>query len=73
MSLNEALAPTGRAIGRAPAVTLVSDLVARVRHARRLQRARAELHRLSDHDLADLGIARSEIDRVVETGRPLGR
>lgn len=66
MSLNEALSP---AAGHLPGVGLFTDLIARVRKARRLSRARAELHRLSDHDLADLGIARSEIDRVVETGR----
>ncbi|MEQ8603855.1 MAG: DUF1127 domain-containing protein [Marivibrio sp.] len=43
--------------------------VARFNRRRQLARARAELHRLSDAELADIGIARSDIARVVETGR----
>ena len=66
MSLNEALSPAADTL---PGAGLITDLFARFRNAQRLRRARAELHRLSDHDLADLGIARSEIDRVVATGR----
>lgn len=40
-----------------------------LRDAAEKRRARAELMRLDDHELADLGIHRGEIDRVVETGR----
>lgn len=45
------------------------DAAERIGRARKLARARAELHRLSDAELADIGIARSDIARVVETGR----
>jgi uncharacterized protein YjiS (DUF1127 family) len=51
----------------------LAGVVARVRRARELSRARAELYRMDDHELADLGIARGEIARVVETGRTLRR
>ena len=36
----------------------------------RLARAAGELARLSDHELADLGIGRGDIERAVRFGRP---
>ena len=36
---------------------------------RRLEKARAELAAYTDHELADIGITRADIDRAVETGR----
>jgi uncharacterized protein YjiS (DUF1127 family) len=36
---------------------------------RRISRAKAELHSLSDRMLADIGVQRSHIDRIVRQGR----
>jgi uncharacterized protein YjiS (DUF1127 family) len=71
MSLNDAIiAPCG---DRFHLLGTLAGLKLRFARMRARNRARAELHAMNDHELADIGVARTEIDRVVETGRPVRR
>jgi len=44
-------------------------LVAHMKRARERHRAIVDLSQLSDHQLRDIGISRTEIDHVVQHGR----
>ncbi|HET7155545.1 MAG TPA: DUF1127 domain-containing protein [Hyphomicrobiaceae bacterium] len=46
-----------------------NGIVAAYAERRRINRAVAELAALSDHVLADIGIARHDIERIVRNGR----
>lgn len=59
-----ALSALWRAVA-APANAIVAAYAER----RRINRAIAELDALSDHVLADIGIARHDIERIVRDGR----
>jgi len=50
-------------------LAFLEGAIARMTRRRDLARARAELYRLNDAELADIGITRGDIARVVETGR----
>ena len=60
--------PALSALWRAVAAP-ANGIVAAYAERRRISRAVAELAALSDHVLADIGIARHDIERIVRNGR----
>lgn len=55
--------------GRAGLFTSFAQTFARMMNRIAIQRTRDELHRLSDRELDDIGLSRSDIDRVLRDMR----
>jgi uncharacterized protein YjiS (DUF1127 family) len=50
-------------------VQAIKRLIARIRNERRIRRAVDELMALDDRTLADIGLTRGDVERVVRYGR----
>ena len=50
-------------------MSFFSNLVSRIERRNRDQKDRVALYRMTDRELADIGISRTEIDTVFKKGR----